>query len=255
MDERPILLITGASGRVGTAYRQHLAAASGYRLRLNDIKPPADQQQDDWRIGDLSDPAFARDLLQGVDSVLHLGADSRPEADFYASLLDNNIKATYNIFAAATAAGARRVVYASSVQTMLGYGPGVQLYVDQQVQPLNMYGVSKCFGEATAAAFHAMHGLSAISVRIGWVTNAAELRAGVLVALSEISRAVTEPDLCHLFDCCLRAKEVGYAIVQGVSNNRFPYLNLAATRALIGYQPQDDAFALAGVITQGWEDR
>ena len=52
--------------------------------------------------------------------MLHLAADPSPQADFYASLLDRNIKATYNVMHAAEAE-VKRVVFASSVNAILGY--------------------------------------------------------------------------------------------------------------------------------------
>jgi len=61
---------------------------------------------------------------------------------------------------------------------------------------------------------------------------------------------VTEADLCRMFDCCLAATGITYAIVHAVSNNRFSFLDLSETRALLGYDPQDDAFALAGIWPQ-----
>ncbi len=50
---------------------------------------------------DLSDLAVCQEVCAGVDTVVHLAADANARADFYGSLLDNNIKACYNIFRAA----------------------------------------------------------------------------------------------------------------------------------------------------------
>ena len=52
---------------------------------------------------------------------MHLAADPSPGADFYGSLLDRNVKSTYNAFHAARESGCQRVVYASSVNAVLGY--------------------------------------------------------------------------------------------------------------------------------------
>jgi uronate dehydrogenase len=62
--------------------------------------------------------------------------------------------------------------------------------------------------------------------------------------------AVTHRDLSHLFDCCLNGvPEVSFAIVNGISANRHPRLDVEATKRLVGYQPQADVFALAAVQT------
>lgn len=253
MNNQPILLITGASGNIGTTYRKHLIAqGSSYTLRCSDIKPPrTDSLTSDWQIGDLSEPEFARQVVSGVHTILHLGADPNPEADFYSSLLGNNFKATYNIFEAAAEAGVQKMIYASSGQAMRGYSqaqPGMQVQTNMSVRPLNMYGVSKCFGEATASVFAYTQRLPSICVRIGWFVSLETLVNLKNPNLEAISAAVTERDLCHLFDCCLRAEDITYAIVAGLSNNRYPFLDLSDTKALLGYNPQDDAFALTGLL-------
>ncbi len=99
--------------------------------------------------------------------MLHLAADPIPRADYYESLRPNNFDGTYNIFKAAADAGCARVVYASSVQAVLGYPQDDETPTDAYLWPLNMYAVSKCFGEATARMFASTTGLSAICVRIG----------------------------------------------------------------------------------------
>ncbi len=248
MSVSPTLLITGASGRIGSFYRRHLRERDhSYQLRLSDIKPPPEQADGEWQIGNLADPEFATSLVAGVDTIIHLGADPRPDADFYASLLDNNFKSTYNLYRAADAAGVKKVVYASSGQAVLGYQDEVQVHSGQAVQPMNMYGVSKCFGEATAACFAYAHQLPSICVRIGWVVAREEIAGRRDINPTDLARAVTEADICRMLDCCLVANGITYAIVHAISNNRFTFLDLSETRELLGYEPQDDAFALAGI--------
>jgi len=40
---------------------------------------------------------------------------------------------------------------------------------------------------------------------------------------------------------------VQFAIVHGVSDNRFKRMDLSTTRETVGYRPQDDAFVKFGV--------
>lgn len=244
-DERPLLLITGAAGRIGSFYRRHLGDAPGWRLRLQDIRPVPDAGPWEAQASDLADLEAARRAVQGAHTVLHLAADPSPSADFYASLLERNIKATYNIFHAAAEAGARRVVFASSINAVNAYPEGVQVHTTMVARPGNVYGATKAWGEALASSFVAQRKLpSAIAVRIGGVTRreriTPELRPGHLAII------VTEEDLCRLFDRCLAAgPEVDFAIVHGESANRFLKMEIESTRRLLGYAPQDDAFAIA----------
>ena len=76
-----------------------------------------------------------------------MAGDPSPSAT-WESLLPTNIIGTYNIFVAAKAAGCRKVIYASSIHAVSGYPADVQVKTDEPVNPGDLYGVSKCFGEA-----------------------------------------------------------------------------------------------------------
>ncbi len=253
-----LLVITGAAGRIGTFYRKHLKAqgllgsgAGQWRLRLVDVKQPQDTFPEDEVIageaeGNLAGLEVARRAVAGAHSVLHLAADPSPSADFYASLLDRNIKATYNILHAAAEAGVRRVVFASSVNAIGGYPREAQVRAEDVAWPGNVYGASKAWGEAICGAFVARSEgkLSAIAVRIGGVTRRDQIQPDTRRGWHAIT--VTEEDLSRLFDRCLNGvPEVTFVVVNGISANRFLRMDLASTRRLTGYDPQDDAFAIA----------
>ena len=161
------VLVTGAAGRIGRAF---VAAASDrYRFRLSDrdIAGLGDARGHEVLALDVADPDGCRAACTGIDTVVHLAADPSPEADFAGSLLENNIRGAYDIFRAAADAGCRRVIYASSLHAVAGYPIEAAIGPDAPVRPLTMYGVSKCFGEATASYFAEAEGLSCIAVRIG----------------------------------------------------------------------------------------
>ncbi|MGH2531271.1 MAG: NAD-dependent epimerase/dehydratase family protein, partial [Thermomicrobiales bacterium] len=112
-------LLTGAAGRIGTAFFDQ--ERDRYRFRL------ADREQSDLSSRDTGEhevvtldvadlDAVQRACAGGpsgaIDTVVHLAADPSPAADFYGSLLENNIKGTYNVFQAARDQGCARVVFA-----------------------------------------------------------------------------------------------------------------------------------------------
>lgn len=236
------VLLTGAAGRIGSNFRAHAGDRYRFRLADRDTAALADAEADghEVRALDVADPAACRDACDGIDTVVHLAADPSPEADFYGSLLDNNIKGTYNVFRAAKDQGCRRVVFASSVHAVIGYPPDVQAHPESPVRPVNMYGVSKCFGEAVAACF-AADGLSSIAIRIG-AYDADWLRADPTA--ETMSGYVSHRDLNQLLVRCVEAEGIRFAIVHGLSDNRFKRLDLSSTRELLGYAPEDDAFRL-----------
>src|SRR5215472_2577002 len=163
------ILLTGAAGGIGSAFFRH--AADQYTFRLADrqtstLSEALAQGHEVYRL-EVADLESCQHACQGIDTVVHLAADANPTADFTSSLLPNNILGTYNIFRAARDQGCRRVIFASSGQVVLGYPSDVQLQPESPIRPINMYGVSKSFGEAVAAYFAFAEGLSSIAMRIG----------------------------------------------------------------------------------------
>ncbi len=239
------ILVTGAAGRIGSAFCRF--ADTRYALRLVDrvesrSGDAADTDRRYLRL-DLADPAACREACANIDTVLHLAADPSPTADFHGSLLDNNIKATYNIFHAAKAAGCRRVIYASSGQVFAAYPRDVQAHEESPVRPMNMYGVTKCFGEAVAAYFAHAEGLSSIVVRIGaYVDNATLDRYRRDPNGHVLDAYISERDLNQLFALCIEAPDVRFAVAHGISNNRFKRMDLTSTCRSFGYAPEDNGF-------------
>jgi hypothetical protein len=115
------VLITGAAGRVATILREHWQ--DRYVLRLTDVRPvEAAGGHETFVTLDITDLNAFTAACDGIDTVVHLAADPSPAADLYESLLDRNLIGGYNGFEAARRAGCRRLVFASSVNAVLGYG-------------------------------------------------------------------------------------------------------------------------------------
>jgi nucleoside-diphosphate-sugar epimerase len=239
---RRSVLLTGAAGRIGTGFWR--ATGDRYRFRLADRDADSLGEARGHEVVnlDVADPEGCRSACDGIDTVVHLAADPSPEADFPGSLLANNIVGTYNVFQAAADAGCRRVVFASSGHAVAGYPSDVQPGPASPVRPANMYGVSKCFGEATASCF-AETGLSAIAVRIGWYEPPAEVLRGADADLAA-SGFVSARDLNQLLTRCIETPDIDFAIVYGISDNRFKRFDLTSTKRLLGYAPEDDGFRL-----------
>jgi NAD+ dependent glucose-6-phosphate dehydrogenase len=236
------VLITGAAGRIGSAL-QH-AARNHYSLRLADRFALPHAASDDAAVKlEISDLASCRSACQGIHTVVHLAGDANPEADFHGSLLPNNIVGTFNMFRAAADSGCRRMIFASSAQAVEGYPLDYQVHEQDPLRPHNLYGVSKCFGEALASYFSDVEGLSCIVVRIA---NYNLIRPGEEPSARDMSAYLSESDGVQLLLRCIDVEDVDHAVVHGVSNNRFKRLDISGTRRLLGYSPHDDAFAILG---------
>ena len=228
------VLITGAAGRYGTILRTQWG--DRYALRLADVQPVQDLATHERSVSiDITEYDQMLEACQGIDVVVHLAADPDPTAKFFETLLPLNVIGAYNAFQAAHEAKCRRIVFASSGQSMLGY-QNRQLDVrwDRPVYPLNVYGATKCWGEALARVY-ADQGLSCICVRLG---NPRDIREG------EVDPDVPCVSLSHrdagqLFARCIDVEDVPFAIVHGFSRHRRNFLDMEETYGLLGYEPQD----------------
>lgn len=236
------VLITGGAGNIATHYAAH--AHEKQDLTLLDL--PGAFHAHHTGIGrtieaDLSmltdiAPAFAE-----VDTVLHLGGERRPGAS-WESLLPNNIIGTFNVLTCAVAAGVRHVVYASSVHTVMGYPPGRQIRENDPPRPSDLYGVTKCFGEAMGAYVASTGALSFTALRIGAFQHESKLSGDGIGWMMQDFTAID--DLVQLIFAAVDAKGAGFRIYNAVSANRFSRLSIERARTELDYQPTHDSFQL-----------
>lgn len=240
------ILLTGAAGRIGSFLTNQWKER--YDLRLTDIREPAETFGFPFTQVDISDFDALAKLCEGVDTVVHMGADPRMDAS-WESLLPNNVIGTYNAFEAAHQAGCRRIVYASSVNAVFGYPTDVQVHTDMPVYPINLYGATKCWGEAVARYYSHTHGLSSICLRFGAVSQrpgTPEFDARYNIEHDYIDIIITMEDLTDLVTKSIEAPdELDFGVYHGVSDNRWKRLDISDGRDEIGYAPEDDAFAIA----------
>ncbi|HET9026255.1 MAG TPA: NAD(P)-dependent oxidoreductase [Trueperaceae bacterium] len=224
------VLITGASGRVGTAVRPYLRR--NFDLRLTDLQPPAPAcaSNEELHLGDLADPAAVAAAVAGVDAVIHLACVHGLGLDFDASL-DANYRGTLNLLQESAHAGVKRFVYASS-HHVLGAYPRAGFSADgKPVAPDAFYGLSKAFGEAACAMYALRFGLPTFVVRIG----NADPRVGDERSLRMWTSA---KDLAELFTLGLRMPGLGHEVVYGTSICPEPLFDNRRAFEL-GYQPRD----------------
>jgi len=233
------VLVTGANGSIGSFFAAH--SHETYELRLmvreGDGYDDALERYGEVREAVLSDLDAMKELCDGIDTVVHLAANPSPHAT-WASVRDDNITGTYNACVAAKAAGCRRLIYASSIHAVSGHHSHRQVHTDDPVNPGDLYGVSKCFGEAMCRYMAEQEGLSAIAIRIGAFQPVE--RAKDADALGMMDAFVSRRDLTRLIQHCIDAAGIRFAIFHGLSNNRFNRMDITTTCELLGYCPEDD---------------
>jgi UDP-glucose 4-epimerase len=152
------IAVTGGTGKLGRAVVAELRDAGEEVINLD-----AAAQRPDLRI-DLTDYGQTIEALTAIDdrydkidAVVHLAAIPAPGITGNAATFQNNIIATYNVFAAAKAAGITNVVWASS-ETLLGIPfdtppPYIPLDEDYPARPESRYALAKHLEETMAAQF------------------------------------------------------------------------------------------------------
>lgn len=234
------VLVTGAAGNIGRYFVEHYHHR--YALTLVDADQSALSELEAYgrcESASLDDLDRLKQLFRHIDTVVHLAADPRPTAT-WDSVQRNNITGTYHVFAAAKHAGVRRVIFASSIHAVSGYPPDVQVKPNEPVNPGDLYGVSKCFGEALGRYMAEQEGVETICIRIGAFQPhdaARDPQRGVKL----MDAWVSQRDLTHLIRCCIDDRELKFAIFHGLSDNRFKRMDISNARQLVGYDPQDDA--------------
>lgn len=250
--DRPFVLLTGAAGRIGGAFRRSMGTR--FRFRLADLvgdglgDTPGDGHEK--MVLDIRDGEAVRRACEGVDGVLHLAADPSPDADWEASLLPVNVQGTLNVLRGAEEAGCRRVVLASSLHAVGGYPLDRPIPHDAPPRPVNLYGASKAAGEALGAVF-ASRGMTVLAARIG-AYDAPWLHADPQPGPGDVAAWVSARDLDDLLRLCLTEPVRGFHTVYGVSDNRPNRVDLSGTRALLGYVPADDGWAELGIAPVKW---
>lgn len=246
--DRRRVMVTGAAGSIATAFVS--ATAGDYDFTLLDLPGTFNAEQRARGVvveADLAELSSLDGVMDDIDTVIHL-AGQRSPSTLWEDLLPANILGTYNVVAAAVAANVPRVIYASSVHTVTGYASG-QIRESDPVHPDDLYGVTKCFGEALGAfAVTAEHLDSFIALRIGAFQDPAKLTepdAGWM-----LRDYLAPDDLIEMLRVLIASDRRGFDIYNAASANRFGRLSMAKAADELGFVPRSDAFEIASSFAQ-----
>lgn len=214
------------------------------RLRVTDLRPPVGWDAAETVVGDITDRAFATEVLDGTEAVVHLAANPSPAAT-WDELRGPNADGLVGLLEAARDLDVRRVVLASSVHTMLGYVLLGEEFVeaDRPAAPCCAYGASKVFAEAVGHVIASTSRTSVVCLRLGACFPTPPTR-------TELPSWLGPADLQQLVRAALDA-DVRYGRYFGISANTPPVFDLSNVRRELGYGPVLDSAAYAADVRKG----
>ena len=224
------VLITRTSGLVGYRVAERLCDTGVDVLGL-DICPAVAGAPFRHVVGDVTDLTTVLPLMEGRPNVVHAGAVSGPML-----MLDNphgiaqaNIGGAMTVFEACRIAGARRLVWTSSI-AVYGDQPTLAPIPETAVaNPQSFYGHTKVAGELLLHGYVERYGLAAVALRMSSVFGVRRQTACALRKIIEIGlqqRPVPVPAEDTSYRQYLHVDDAAHSVVQALaapSTRQFAY--------------------------------
>ena len=208
-----MILLTGATGTVGSALLRRLTAdGQPVRALVRDQRGLGDQRvRVQIALGDLANPPSFRNALRGVDTVVHLAASIRDQP--HASIEELNAVATLRLVRAAERAGVRRFVFFSALNARH----------HSRTRFFRAKALAEDAVEASAMETTVFHPSIIYTPGDPWLTLLDRLSRLPAVPVSGSGRAVFEP---------VWAEDVAEAVVHALSNGTSSSFELAGPELL-----------------------
>lgn len=151
MHNRPLVLITGATGAVGPLVVNAFSDA-GYSVRTFSFDPPSRHmwpQNVETVIGDVTDTEAVRKAVAGANAVIHMAAllhITNPSPELKEKYDRINIGGTKNVVTEAIKAGVERMVFFSTI-AVYGFSNGHILNESSPTNPVTFYAMTKLAAE------------------------------------------------------------------------------------------------------------
>lgn len=171
------LLVTGGAGFIGSNFILHLLSHHDYEIinldkltyagNLENLREIENDARYRFVQGDICNAELVGELMQQVDAVAHLAAESHVDRSLEdpGGFIQTEVYGTYVLLEAARQRGVERFLHVSTDE-VYGQSIGDQRFVEtDQFQPRSPYSASKAGGELMAHAFVETYGLPVVIAR------------------------------------------------------------------------------------------
>ena len=217
------IVLTGASGRLGSYLREHLSKITKKLVSTDKDDIGKTLPNEVFKKLNIKNFKDVNKILKKTDLIIHFGGYSN-EGPFQ-EILDSNILGTYNIWKSAKRNKIKRIIFASSIHSVGMYRVNEVINHKVMHKPDTFYGLSKCFGENLAQMYWDKCGIECLIIRI--------LSCAKVTSKRSLSTWLSYDDLIRIVIQSTKIKKLGFEIIYGVSNNkRLNVDNTNATRKL-----------------------
>lgn len=237
----PVVAVTGAAGRVGTACLNALADDSVIAIDRVRGRGPGD-----WRTADLHDRAQARAALAGATHLIHLAGHTEPDPERGSEILVDNVAIAASVLEAFAEGAPDTAVLASSISVYGAIWAATTISPDyvpvdelHPLRPSDPYSLSKVVVEALAAMWSRQGGFTTASMRFPWTAgDEPERIRDYFVALA--ADPMCDSGRRNLW-AWIHVDDVAEAMVAalGIDDGRSHVLNLASPRIPGGHRASE----------------
>ena len=165
-------LVTGGAGFIGSHIVMRLVHDGAVVRVVDNLSTGQIQRLDrvhsaiEWVQGDLADEAVAKNVVDGMDFVVHQAAVPSVQRSLSDPLGTNqaNVVGTLNLLESSRRAGIRRFVYASS-SSAYGDTEVLPKHEDMPPNPMSPYALQKFVGERYCKLYYDLYGLETVNLR------------------------------------------------------------------------------------------
>ena len=204
------IVLTGASGRLGSYLREPLSKISKKLVSTDKDDIGKTLKNEVFKKIKLENFNQVDKILKKTDVIVHFGAYSN-EGPFQ-EILEANILGAYNIWKSAKKHKIKRIIFASSIHSVGMYQVDQNINHKVMHKPDTFYGLSKSFGENLAQMYWDKCGIECLCIRI--------LSCAKVTSKRSLSTWLSYDDLIGIVIQSIKIKKLGFEIIYGVSKNK-----------------------------------